>query len=117
MRRGRATAAALAGSLLLGCAYGVQRSGDSRFLEHKLDWQPGVTSARDVASDIGPPDLIRGSPGRLVFVYRYEREVRTSLVLSAYLRLFTNERRRHVDSTLVAVFDDGDRLLYYGVEP
>lgn len=114
MTRTRAAVALLGLVLPTACAYTVQRSGDPRFLERKLDWQAGVTSAEDVAAALGPPDLIRGAPGRLVFVYRYEREVKASLVLSAYLRIFTNERQRHVDSTLVAVFDDADRLLYYG---
>ena len=114
MTRARAAVALFGPALLAGCAYTVQRSGDPRFLERKLDWQAGVTSAQDVAAELGPPDQIRGAPGRLVFVYRYEREVKASLVLSAYLRIFTNERQRHDDSTLVAVFDDADRLLYYG---
>jgi hypothetical protein len=113
--RGPAVPALLAAAALAaGCAFSQVRSGDPRFLERSLDWQPGVTTSREVASALGPPDWIRSVGPDLVFVYRYQRDVRTSLVLQAYLNLFSSDRSQRVDSTLVAVFDAHDRLLYHG---
>lgn len=112
------TAAALAPALLGGlggCSFREVRSGDPAFLEHELDWEPGVTTARQVAAALGPPDRIARIPGeRLVFVYRFRRDVSTSFVLNAYLKLFSSDRVRRVDRTLLAIFDRADRLLFHG---
>ena len=110
------TAAALLCSLALsGCAYHVRHVGDDHFLAAPIDWEPGKTRVRDVVGKLGPPDAIRWSVGRLLFVYRAERRVVSSLVLSFYLKIFSNEQGRQEDGTLLVAFDDGDALLYYGV--
>ncbi|TMA35758.1 MAG: hypothetical protein E6J87_02770 [Deltaproteobacteria bacterium] len=112
----RRVAAALLCSLALsGCLYQIKQVGDDRFLTAPIDWQPGKTTVRDVVDAFGPPDVIRWSAGRLLFVYRAERQVVTSLVLSFYLKVFSNEAGRHEDGTLIVAFDDRDRLVYYGV--
>lgn len=101
--------------LLCACAYQVQRVGDDHFLAHPIDWQPGTTTVRDVVEAIGPPDVIRWSVGRLLFVYRSERQVVSSLSVSFYLKLFSKQQGRHEDGTLLMAFDDADVLLYYGM--
>lgn len=113
-RAARVFAAAVVCGCLLGCAFRVSRAGDPGFLERELGWKPGVTLAREVSARLGPPDWIAGSPERLVFVYRFQQDVSTSLVLNLYLKLFSSQRVRRVDGTLLAVFDEDDRLLYYG---
>lgn len=107
-------AALAACALLAGCTWSVQRAGDARFLEREHEFVPGVTRARDVAAALGPPDRIHSSKEELVFVYRFRREVQTSFVIAAYMKLFTREQGRRSDATLVAVFDADDRLLYWG---
>ena len=111
----RAAATLLCTWLLCSCAYQVRRVGDDHFLTHAIDWEPGRTNVHDVVAAFGPPDVIRWSIGRLLFVYRAERRVTSSLVLSFYLRLFSDEQGRHEDGTLLVAFDDDDLLLYYGV--
>jgi hypothetical protein len=112
----RRAAAALVCSLVLSaCAYHVRQVGDDHFLAAPIDWEPGRTSVRDVVEAFGPPDVIRWSVGRLLFVYRAERRVGSSLALSFYLKLFSNEQGRQEDGTLLVAFDDDDVLLYYGV--
>ena len=112
----RRAAAALVCSLVLSaCAYQVRQVGDDHFLSAPIDWKPGKTRVHDVVEAFGPPDLIRWSAGRLLFVYRAERRVVSSLVLSFYLKIFSNEQGRQEDATLIVAFDDRDRLLYYGV--
>jgi len=112
----RRAAAALACSLVLsGCAYQVQQVGDDRFLHSGFAWEPGRTTVGDVVDALGPPDVIRWSPGRLLFVYRAERRAVASLVLTFYLKLFSGEQGRQEDATLIAAFDDRDVLLYHGV--
>jgi hypothetical protein len=112
----RRAAAALACALALsGCAYQVRQIGDDRFLQHGFAWEPGTTTVADVVGAFGPPDVIRWSAGRLLFVYRAERRAVASLVLTFYLKLFSGEQGRQEDATLIAAFDDRDVLLYYGV--
>ncbi len=110
----RALAAVCLLALSTGCALRLQRAGDGRFLGATPDWQPGVTTALTVARELGPPDLVRWSGGRMTFIYRFQRRVRASLSISFYLRLFQRERGRQEDSTLVVTFDADDRLLYHG---
>jgi hypothetical protein len=111
----RAAAALLASLALSGCAYQVRELGDDRFLAARFAWEPGRTRVGDVVDALGPPDVIRWSAGRLLFVYRAERSAETSLVLNFYLKLFSNEQGRREDGTLIATFDDRDVLLYYGI--
>jgi len=121
MSRGRRAARALllvAAAGLAGCTITRARTGDDRFLANgPPDWTPGVTTTRDVAAALGPPDAIRTHGDQLVFVYRYQEDLRRSVVLDAYLRLFRGERERQSDHTLLAVFGVDDRLLYYGLDP
>jgi hypothetical protein len=114
MRRAHAALVACA-LLLAGCTYHVRQIGDDHFLGDPPAWQIGMTTVRDVVRDFGPPDAVRWTPKELVFVYRAQRRANTSLVLSFYLKLFSDEQRREEDATLVAGFDGDDRLLYYGV--
>ena len=112
----RGVVAALSCALALsGCAYQVRQIGDDRFLHAGLDWVPGQTTVADVVDAFGPPDVIRWSAGRLLFVYRAERRAAASLVLTFYLKLFSGETGRQEDATLIAAFDDRDVLLYHGV--
>ena len=114
---GRAGALAAGLCLLLvwlGCTVRVYHAGDGRFLGSSPGWQPGVTTALEVAQELGPPDLVRWSGERMTFIYRFQRRVGTSLAVSFYLRLFRREHGRQEDSTLVVVFDGDDRLLYHG---
>ena len=112
----RRAVAALACSLALsGCAYHVRQIGDDRFLASRFAWEPGRTTVGDVVDSLGPPDVIRWSAGRLLFVYRAERRAVASLVLTFYLKLFSGEQGRQEDATLIAAFDDRDVLVYYGV--
>ena len=97
-----------------GCTLRLYRAGDGRFLDVAPGWQPGVTTALEVAHELGPPDLVRWSGRRMTFIYRFQRRVRTSLSISFYLRLFQRERGRQEDSTLIVTFDADDRLLYHG---
>ena len=97
-----------------GCTLRLHRAGDGRFLDVAPDWQPGVTTALEVAHELGPPDLVRWSGQRMTFIYRFQRRVGTSLAISFYLRLFQREHGRQEDSTLVVAFDADDRLLYHG---
>jgi hypothetical protein len=116
VRRAAAALSALAAcQLLAGCALSDFRSGDPRFLQREIHWQPGITTVRDVAADLGPPDVLQNMSGSLIFVYRFEQERQSSFVIAAYLRLFRDDQGRHVDSTLVAAFDDAGRLLYYSI--
>jgi hypothetical protein len=111
----RRVAAALVCSLALsGCAYNVRQVGDDHFLTTRLAWQPGRTMVADVVAALGPPDVIRWSDQRLLYVYRAKRRVGASLVLSFYLKLVSYEPARQEDATLVAAFDDRDVLVYYG---
>ena len=111
----RAAAAFVCSLALSGCAYQVRQIGDDRFLETRLAWEPGRTTVGEVVDALGPPDVIRWSAGRLLFVYRAERRSVASLVLSFYLKLFSGEQGRQEDATVIAAFDDRDVLLYYGV--
>lgn len=112
----RRAAAALSCLLALsGCAYQVRQIGDDRFLHAGFAWEPGRTTVGDVVDALGPPDVVRWSAGRLLFVYRAERRAVASLVLTFYLKLFSDEQGREEDATLIAAFDDRDVLLYYGV--
>jgi hypothetical protein len=114
-RRARAAcAAAVAIALSGGCHFAVTRAGEDRFLAADLDWQPGVTTAREVARALGPPDLVRESGSRLTFLYRFQRRTDARLAISFYLKLFQREQERHQDTTLLVAFDAEDRLLYYG---
>lgn len=108
-------AAALACSLALsGCSYQIRQIGDDRFLHAGFEWEPGRTTVGDVVDAFGPPDVIRWSADRLVFVYRAERRAVASLVLTFYLKLFSGEQGRREEATLIAAFDDRDVLVYYG---
>jgi len=111
----RAAASLLCSLALWGCAYQVREVGDDRFLHGGFTWEPGRTTVGDVVDALGPPDGVRWSAGRLLFVYRAERRAVASLVLSFYLKIFSGESGRQEDATLVAAFDDRDVLLYYGV--
>ena len=113
MRRG--LAAALGTLLLGGCTYHARQVGDDHFLRQPVAWTVGTTTLRDVVRDVGPPDAIRWTPDALVFVYRAQRHALSSLVLTAYLNLFSYEPQREADATLVAGFGRDDVLLYYGV--
>jgi hypothetical protein len=110
-RRGLAIAAILCAS---ACQVGVRRAGDDRFLSAELAWEPGVTTAREVARALGPPDAVRASCERMSFVYRFERRADARLALSFYLKLFQRQREREQHSTLLVAFDAADRLLYWG---
>ena len=110
-RRRLAIAALLCAS---ACQVGVRRAGDDRFLAAELAWEPGVTTAREVARALGPPDAVRASGERLTFVYRFERRADARLAISFYLKLFQRQQEREQDSTLVVAFDATDRLLYWG---
>ena len=110
---------ALAASVCLlacasGCTLRLQRAGDDRFLDAATTWQPGVTTALEVARELGPPDLVRWSDRRMTFIYRFQRAVRASLAISFYLRLFQRNHEGEEDSTLALTFDAEDRLLYFG---
>jgi hypothetical protein len=108
----------LAAVLGSGCAIQRVRTGDDRFLaQAPPDWTPGVTTLRDVAAALGPPDAIRSHGDELVFVYRYQEDLRRSIAIDAYLRLFRGERERQSDRTLLAVFGPDDRLRYWGGDP
>jgi hypothetical protein len=112
----RRAAALLACALALaGCTYQVRQIGDDRFLHSGFSWEPGRTTVGDVLDALGPPDAIRWSAGRLLFVYRSERRAAASLVLTFYLKLFSGEMGRQEDATLLAAFDDRDVLVYYGL--
>jgi len=100
--------------VLCGCAYNVKQIGDDRFLHAPIDWQLGQTTVDDVVAAFGPPDVIRWSFGRLLFVYRAKRQVASSFVLSFYLKVISNESGRQEDATLIVAFDDRDRVVYYG---
>ena len=113
-RRALRAACVAALALATACTLRLQRAGDDRFLEASPGWQPGVTTALDVARELGPPDLVRWSEQRMTFIYRFQRRVRSSLALSFYLRLFQRERGRQEDGTLVVTFDADDRLLHSG---
>lgn len=108
-------AALLSSLALCGCAYHVRHLGDDHFLARPIDWQPGRTTVREVVEAFGPPDVIRWSVGRLLFVYRAERRVVSSLALSFYLKVFSSEQGRQEDATLLVGFSDDDTLLYYGM--
>ena len=110
----RAAAVLACAGVLCGCAYNVKQIGDDRFLHAPIDWQLGQTTVDDVVAAFGPPDVIRWSFGRLLFVYRAKRQVATSLVLSFYLKIFSGEIGRQEDATLVIAFDARDRVVYYG---
>ena len=110
-RRGRAIAAVLCAS---ACQVGVRRAGDARFLAAELAWESGVTTAREVARALGPPDAVRASGQRMTFVYRFERRTDARFALSFYLKLFQRHREREQHSTLLVAFDAADRLLYWG---
>ena len=97
-----------------GCTLRLHRAGDGGFLGVAPDWQPGVTTALEVARELGPPDLVRWSGQRMTFIYRFQRRVGTSLAISFYLKLFQREQGRREDATLLVAFDAEDRLLYYG---
>ena len=101
-------------ALPAGCVYSVYRAGDARFLDAALDWQPGVTTALEVARALGPPDLVRRSGERMAFVYRFRRRAEARLALSFYLKLFQRQQESQTDSTLLVAFDAQDRLLYHG---
>ncbi|HVH18554.1 MAG TPA: hypothetical protein VNF72_09665 [Myxococcota bacterium] len=111
----RALAAALVALLFAGCTYHARQVGDDHFLNEPVSWTIGTTTLRDVVHDIGPPDAIRWTPKALVFVYRAQRHANSSLVLTAYLNIFSGEAQREQDATLVAGFGKDDVLLYYGV--
>ena len=110
----RPIAALLCACVFAGCSYTVRQIGDDRFLHQPLDWQLGTTTVGDVVAAFGPPDAIRWSLGRLLFVYRVKRQVATSLVLTFYLKIFSGEMGRQEDATLLVAFDDRDRVVYYG---
>jgi hypothetical protein len=101
-------------ALSTGCTYAVYRGGDGRFLEVPFDWRPGVTTAREVASALGPPDHVRQEGARMTFVYRFQRRAETRLALTFYLKLFQRAVEREADGTLLVAFDANDRLLYHG---
>jgi hypothetical protein len=113
--RGAAAVLLACALALSGCAYQVRQVGDDRFLHGGFACEPGRTTVGDVVGALGPPDLIRWSAGRLLFVYRSERRAVASLALTFYLKLFSGEQGRQEDATLIAAFDDRDVLLYYGV--
>jgi hypothetical protein len=113
-RRLTAALALACAALLCACTFSRQRFGDDRFLGADVDWEPGRTTVREVAAALGPPDLVRWSDDRLVFVYRYQQVVRTSFALNFYLNLFSRDQAGQVDGTLVVGFDDRDRLVWWG---
>ena len=114
VRAGLALAAAAWLAAASGCQLGVRRAGDDRFVGAELAWERGVTTTRDVARALGPPDQVSAAGERLLFVYRFQRRADATLALSFYLKLFQREREREQDSTLLVAFDAGDRLLYWG---
>ena len=58
-----------------GCTLRLHRAGDGRFLDVAPDWQPGVTTALEVARELGPPDLLRWSAQRMTFhLLQHDRE-------------------------------------------
>jgi hypothetical protein len=101
-------------AVALGCQFSVHRAGDGRFLAADLAWQPGITTALEVARALGPPDFVRRSGARMFFIYRFRREAETRLALSFYLKLFQRRQESQQDSTLLVAFDARDRLLYHG---
>lgn len=106
-------AAALAALALCACSYQVRRVGDDRYLTDHVGWQPGTTRAADVVARLGPPDAVIWDAQRLYFVYRSQRRVVSGLALSFYLKVFSREQTRAEDGTLLMVFDERDRLLYF----
>jgi hypothetical protein len=115
----RGLVAALALLALLGgsgCTYATFREGDDRFLHSELDWQPGTTTLPEVLSSLGPPDLIRRASDEMVFVYRFRSEVKTGLLISFYLNLFTRAREERTDTTLVVTFDRRDVLVSHAYD-
>lgn len=114
MSAARAALAIAALACATACQLGVTRAGDERFLGAEPAWEPGVTTARDVASALGPPDEVLASGDRMTFVYRFERRADARLAISFYLKLFQREHEREQDVTLLVAFDAGDRLLYWG---
>lgn len=113
-RAGLALAAIAALAAASACQFGVRRAGDDRFVAAELAWEPGVTTARDVARALGPPDQVRASGEHLTFVYRFQRHADARLALSFYLKLFQRQQEREQDSTLFVRFDAEDRLLHWG---
>jgi len=103
---------ALAGAS--ACQLGVTRAGDDRFLGAELAFEPGVTTARDVARALGPPDEVRAAGEGMIFVYRFERRADARLAISFYLKLFQREQQREQHGTLLVGFDAADRLLRWG---
>ena len=114
MRAGRAALAIAALAGASACQLGVRRAGDDRFLGAELAFEPGVTTARDVARALGPPDQVRASGEEMTFVYRFERRADARLALSFYLKLFQREQQREQEATLLVTFDASDRLLNWG---
>lgn len=110
----RALAVALGALLFAGCTYHARQVGDDHWLADPVAWTIGTTTVRDVVHDLGPPDAIRWTPKALVFVYRAQRRAESSLVLTAYLNIFSYEPEREANATLVAGFGKDDVLLYYG---
>lgn len=116
----RALAPALALVLLLAgsaCTYSALREGDDHFLHADLVWQPGTTTLREVLASLGPPDLMRRAGDDLVFVYRFRRQVKSSLLISFYLNLFSRARQEQTDTTLVVTFDRHDVLVSRAYDP
>lgn len=108
----------LATLLLVGCTVTVESDGDDRFLRGKeeLTWRKGRTTTLEVARALGPPDKIERQANELWFRYRY-RDLRSkSMRLSAYgLNFFNYKDADAVNTSLIVAFDEGDKLLYYGI--
>lgn len=111
-----AALAVLAALGVSGCTYATFREGDDHFLREEIDWRPGTTTLQEVLSSLGPPDLIRRASDEMVFVYRFRSEVKTGLLISFYLNLFTRAREERVDTTLVVTFDRRDVLLTHAYD-
>ena len=100
-----------------GCSVTTERYGDPYYVTQaqKVQWRLGTTSALEVAQELGPPDQFARRGPELWYLYRF-RDKRTSrLVLNYYLNWFQRSTVHEVDSQLVVVFDEDDRLLWHGV--
>lgn len=99
----------------LGCAVRKERIGSERLLTLPVSWAPGEVSAEQVSRDLGPPDEIHLHGDSLRFVYRSERRLQTSFILSYVLRLFTRESRASEARTLIVSFDGSNQLTDYAL--
>lgn len=98
--------------MLGGCRYAYEEHGDARFIDVDLQgFEVGKTTPREAALKLGPPSATFTDQDRLWFVWRYE-QVRDRSVTLRYFggRWVQGRYGNRIDSTLMMVFDEEDRL-------